>query len=53
MKLTTRDILALLPAHMRLRDAQQGASAKGRLAPGDSRDAVEFGPLHSLSLIHI
>lgn len=49
MKLTTRDILALLPAHMRLRDAQQGASAKGRLAPGDSRDAVEFGPLHSLA----
>ncbi|MDQ7775051.1 MAG: hypothetical protein Q4615_03630 [Paracoccus aminovorans] len=49
MRLTTAQILALLPAHMRLRDADQGAATKGRLAPGDPRDAVEFGPLHTLA----
>lgn len=49
MRLTVEDIFALLPAHMRLRDADQGAAGKSRLAPGDAREAVEFGPLHTLA----
>lgn len=49
MKLTTEEIFALLPAFMRLRDADQGAAVKGRIAPADDRDAVEFGPLHTLA----
>ena len=49
MKLTLEDIFALLPAHMRLADANEGAAVKGRIAPTDPRPPEDFGPLRTLA----
>lgn len=49
MKLTLEDIFALLPAHMRLADAAEGAAVRGRLAPADPRAPEDFGPLRNLA----
>lgn len=49
MRLTLDDLFALLPAYMRLRDADEGAAVKSRLAPTDPRPPVDFGPLRTLA----
>ena len=49
MRLTLDDLFALLPAYMRLRDADEGAAVKSRLAPTDPRLPVDFGPLRTLA----
>lgn len=43
------EVFALLPAHIRLRDAEIGAQVKARVAePGDERPVESFGPLKTL-----
>ncbi|MBP6678962.1 MAG: hypothetical protein KA156_07735 [Paracoccus sp.] len=49
MNLTLEDIFALLPAHMRLADATEGAAVRGRIAPTDPRMPEDFGPLRTLA----
>ena len=49
MKPTREDIFALLPAHMRLADAAEGAAVRGRFAPTDPRSPEDFGPLRTLA----
>jgi hypothetical protein len=49
MRLTTDEIFALLPAYMRVADAEEGARVKGRVAPGDLRPVEDFGPLRTLA----
>lgn len=49
MRLTSEDLFALLPAYMRLRDADQGVALRGRIAATDPRLAEAFGPLRTLA----
>lgn len=46
---STDALLALLPAHMRLRDAAEGAAVKARTRPDDPRPPEDFGPLRTLA----
>ncbi len=48
MAYETQRIFELLPAILRLRDVEAGRQVKGRVAPGDPRDAEDFGPLKTL-----
>ena len=50
MNITETDrIFELLPAFLRLRDAEEGQRIKGRVAPGDPRPPEDFGPLRTLA----
>ena len=50
MSMRTDEIFGLLPAFLRLRDAEQGQRLKGRIAEdGDTRDGEDFGPLRTLT----
>lgn len=50
MSLTTDRLFQLLPAYLRLRDAEQGRTVKGHAAPQDStREIEDFGPLRTLA----
>ena len=50
MKIVKTDrIFELLPAFLRLRDAEEGQRIKGRVAPGDKRPPEDFGPLRTLA----
>ncbi|SIT01806.1 hypothetical protein SAMN05421759_11056 [Roseivivax lentus] len=48
-RFATDDLFQLLPAYLRVRDAEEGARVKGRVAPGDARDIEDFGPLRTLA----
>jgi len=48
MAYETERLFELLPAILRLRDAEAGRLTKGRVAPGDSREPEDFGPLKTL-----
>ncbi|MEM9318245.1 MAG: phage tail protein [Pseudomonadota bacterium] len=49
MSLSVDEIFELLPAYLRVRDATEGQRVKGRVAPGDDREAEDFGPLRNLA----
>ncbi len=50
MSLQTDDIFELLPAFLRLKDAEEGRRIKREIAPFDSsRTAEDFGPLRTLA----
>lgn len=49
MNFSTETLFRLLPAYLRLLDAEEGARNKARLAPTDPRDDADFGPLKTLA----
>ncbi|MCR9088139.1 MAG: phage tail protein [Rhodobacteraceae bacterium] len=51
MSFSTDRLFDLLPAYLRLRDAEEGRAIKGRVAPGttDPRSIEDFGPLRTLA----